>query len=62
MKTSSVQASNFFSQGGYYRNGIVRERTAAELMKALEQRMDANVKKAGSIEFAQIFDEAMKRR
>ena len=28
-----------------------------ELMKALEQRMDANMKKAGSVEFAQIFDE-----
>lgn len=57
-----MPTSNFFSQGGYYRNGIVRERTAAELMKALEQRMDANMKKAGSIEFAQIFDEVMKGR
>ena len=33
------------------------EPTAAELMKALEQRMDANVKRAGSVEFAAIFDE-----
>lgn len=53
----NVPTSNFFSQGGYYRNGIVRERTSSELMKALEQRMDANMKKAGSVEFAQIFDE-----
>jgi hypothetical protein len=60
MMTSLAQpmpTSNFFSQGGYYRNGIVRERTAAELMKALETRMDANVKRAGSVEFAAIFDE-----
>ena len=52
-----MPTSNFFSQGGYYRNGIVRERTAAELMKALEERMNANVKRAGSVEFAAIFDE-----
>lgn len=63
MMTPLAQAmptANFFSQGGYYRNGIVRERTAAELMAALESRMEGNLKKAGSIEFAQIFDEAMK--
>ena len=54
--------ANFFSQGGYYRNGIVREKTAAELMKALEARMDANIRKAGSLEFAHIFDEVMKER
>jgi hypothetical protein len=57
-----MPTSNFFSQGGYYRNGIVRERTAAELMKALESRMDANVKRAGSVEFAAIFDEVMAGR
>ena len=56
-----VPTSNFFSQGGYYRNGIVRDRTASELMKALEQRMEANLKKAGSVEFAQIFDEVETR-
>ncbi len=57
-----MPTANFFSQGGYYRNGIVRERTAAELMKALEQRMEGNIKKAGSVEFAQIFDEVQKGR
>lgn len=57
----NMPTANFFSQGGYYRNGIVREKTAAELMKALEARMDVNVKKAGAIEFAQIFDEAAER-
>lgn len=58
----TMPTANFFSQGGYYRNGIVRERTSTELMKALEQRMDANIKKAGSVEFAQIFDEIAKGR
>lgn len=53
----TMPTANFFSEGGYYRNGIVREKTAAELMKALEQRMDANVKRAGAVEFAAIFDE-----
>ncbi len=57
-----MPTANFFSQGGYYRNGIVREKTAAELMKALEARMDANIRKAGSLEFAHIFDEVMKER
>ncbi|MDX2201333.1 MAG: hypothetical protein NW223_01160 [Hyphomicrobiaceae bacterium] len=65
MMTPLAQAmptANFFSQGGYYRNGIVRERTAAELMAALESRMEGNLRKAGSIEFAQIFDELQKPR
>ena len=58
----NVPTANFFSQGGYYRNGIVRDRTAEELMKALEQRMDANIKKAGSVEFAQVFDDLLQPR
>jgi hypothetical protein len=53
----NMPTSNFFSQGGYYRNTIVREKTAIELLRALESRMEANLKKPGSIEFAQIFDE-----
>lgn len=53
----SMPTANFFSEGGYYRNSIVRDRTAAELLEALEERMQANVKKAGSVEFAQVFDE-----
>jgi len=38
------------------RNTIVREKTAIELLRALEGRMEVNVKKPGAIEFAQIFD------
>ena len=52
-----MPTANFFSQGGYYRNTIVREKTAEELMRALDGRMEVNIKKPGAIEFAQIFDE-----
>jgi hypothetical protein len=57
-----MPTSNFFSEDGYYRNSIVRERTAQELLLALEERMEANVKNAGSIEFAQVFDEVARRK
>ena len=56
-----MPTSNFFSEGGYARNPIVRERTAAELLTTLEARMEVHLKKAGSIEFAQIFDEVARR-
>lgn len=59
---SRMPTSNFFSEGGYSRNPIVRERTGAELLAMLEQRMDVHMKKPGSIEFAQIFDEVMRQR
>jgi hypothetical protein len=35
----------------------VRDKTAAELLATLDARMEVHLKKAGSIEFAQIFDE-----
>jgi hypothetical protein len=57
----NMPTSNFFSEGGYYRNTIVREKTAAELLKALNDRMEVNIKKPGAVEFAQIFDEAAGR-
>jgi hypothetical protein len=52
---------NFFSEGGYGRNPVVRDKTAAELLAALESRMEVHLRKPGSIEFAQIFDEAARR-
>jgi hypothetical protein len=52
-----MPTANFFSEGGYARNPIVRERTAAELLATLEARMEVHLKKAGSVEFARIFDE-----
>lgn len=57
----TMPTSNFFSEGGYYRNTIVREKTAAELLAALEQRMELSVKKPGAVEFAQVFDEVARR-
>lgn len=57
----NMPTANFFSEGGYYRNTIVREKTAAELLAALNDRMEVNVKKPGAVEFAQIFDEVAKR-
>jgi hypothetical protein len=52
-----MPTSNFFSQGGYYRNSIVREKTAAELLTAINERMEVNLKKPGAVEFASAFDE-----
>jgi len=57
----TMPTSNFFSEGGYYRNTIVREKTAAELLAALEQRMELSIKKPGAVEFAQVFDEVARR-
>ncbi len=57
-----IPTPNFFSEGGYARNPVVRDKTAAELLAALESRMEVHLKKPGSIEFAQIFDEAAQRK
>ena len=56
-----MPTANFFSEGGYSRNPIVRDKTAGELLAALEARMEVHLKKAGSIEFAQIFDEVARK-
>lgn len=48
---------NFFERGGYGRNTIVRGKTGAELLKALDERMDTNIKNEGAIVFLQVFDE-----
>ena len=53
--------TNFFARAAYYRNTIVREKVGAELLAALEQRMRANEKNKGAIEFGQIFDELSRR-
>ena len=52
-----MPTTNFFARTAYYRNTIVREKTGAELLAALEQRMRVNEKNKGAIEFGQIFDE-----
>src|SRR5690606_19110829 len=48
---------NFFARRGYERNSIVRGRTSAELLKALEERMDKNEKNAGAVEFYEVFEQ-----
>jgi hypothetical protein len=58
----SMPTSNFFARGGYERNTIVRGKTSAELIAALEQRMNVNERQPGAIEFAAVFDEVMKQR
>lgn len=58
---SRMPTSNFFSEGGYARNPVVREKTGGELLAALDARMEVHLKKPGSIEFGQIFDEVARR-
>jgi hypothetical protein len=53
--------ANFFSKGAYYRNTIVREKTAAELLSAIDDRMNGNMVRPGSVEFAAVFDELTPR-
>lgn len=48
---------NFFERGGYGRNTIVRGKTSAELLAALDERMDTNEKNEGAVVFTQVFDE-----
>jgi hypothetical protein len=57
-----MPTSNFFTQAAYGRNPIVREKTAAELLAALGERMDVNVHKPGAVEFARVFDELGRER
>lgn len=55
----NVPTANFFTQKAYDRNPIVKDRTSAELLVALEARMDQNITKPGSVEFAKAFDAAI---
>ena len=53
----TASTGNFFSASAYWRNGIVRDKTAAELLVALDARMNDNLGRAGAVEFAAVFDE-----
>ena len=53
----TVPTSNFFAEAAYYRNSVVREKTGAQLLATLDERMQAGLKKPGSIDFALAFDE-----
>lgn len=52
-----VPTSNFFSRAAYYRNTIVRGKTSAELLVALDDRMEKNMRNSGAVEFAEVFRE-----
>lgn len=54
----NVPTTNFFARDAYYRNTIVREKSSAELLVALDKRMDDNLTNPGAIEFAEAFREA----
>ncbi|MGE3709290.1 MAG: hypothetical protein AB7G35_06435, partial [Hyphomicrobiaceae bacterium] len=47
---------------GYYRNSIVRWKSAHELLLALDEKMNATVKNDGALEFAAVFDELIAAR
>lgn len=53
---------NFFERGAYARNTIVRGKTSEQLLTALDERMNANIKNSGAVEFAEVFDELMAER
>ncbi|MFV0295024.1 MAG: hypothetical protein ACK5JT_02770 [Hyphomicrobiaceae bacterium] len=57
-----MPTANFFSRRAYYRNTIVRDKSSAALLHALDQRMQENLKQQGSISFAQAFDTVLGRR
>ena len=56
---AAAPTANFFSRAAYWRNTIVREKTGGELLAAIDQRMNENMVRAGSVEFVAVFDETM---
>ena len=58
---SAAPTANFFAQGAYYRNTIVREKTAGELLAAIDGRMNESALRPGAAEFAAVFDEVSGR-
>lgn len=54
----TMPTANFFERGGYERNPVVHDKNGAELLARLNEIMDRNMQKPGSVKFAQIFDVA----
>ena len=54
----NAATTNFFARDAYFRNTIVRDKSSAELLVALDKRMDDNLGNSGAIEFAAAFREA----
>ena len=61
-EASDAPTPNFFERGAYGRNTIVRGKTCAELMAALDKRMDENIVNAGAVEFGEVFDQVAAER
>jgi hypothetical protein len=53
----NAATTNFFARDAYFRNTIVRDKSSAELLVALDERMDKNITNPGAIEFAEVFRE-----
>lgn len=53
----NAATTNFFARDAYFRNTIVRDKTSAELLVALDKRMDDNITNPGAIEFDEAFRE-----
>lgn len=55
--TRDVPTANFFERGGYERNGVVRGRTAGQLLAEMDERIDSWMDQPGVRELTALFDE-----
>lgn len=55
--TRDLPTSNFFERGGYERNGVVRGRTAGQLLAEMNKRIDHWIKEPGAQELNALFDQ-----
>jgi len=53
----TAPTSNFFTRRAYYVNKMVMGKTTAELLAEFTRRMDSGSRKAGAVEFAEVFEE-----
>jgi hypothetical protein len=58
---AAAPTANFFTRAAYWRNTIVRDKTGGELLAAIDQRMNENMLRPGSVEFVVVFDEVSGR-
>ncbi len=52
----NIPTTNFFARAAYYRNSVVRERTASQLLKEIDRRMTSYMRYKGAKQFAKAFD------
>ncbi len=52
-----IPTSNFFSRAGYYRNPVVKDRSADELLAKLGEIIEKRKKNCGAREFIRVFQE-----